>query len=357
MKNKITILGIDNFSKKNIGQLDCILKNGYELDIFTNNVLSDSILNTQNRAKVYILEKSFFNRFKQIYKYLKLYSESIHHAEIYPGGRFAFVYVLLCRVFKIKTIAVERGDLLYYSRYDKLTQFSMRTVYKNSDIVWYRESYKNFDTKKELVKFKSKQILFIHNSIDIKRTKINYKNKKDLFLWVNSLKNFRYPEWFVNNLNDIKFANTTNILLGLKKNTKDTFERSKQDYIMNNKTVNLEIFEFIEPHAYYLKSKFFVLASDVVFLNNSLLEAMSYGLVPLISDVQYSKLIVDDGINGFIFEHTEEGLKNAMKRAITLSEEEYEIMSKNVIKKVKESFSYDVWCEKYINMIRILDNV
>ncbi|WP_323668694.1 glycosyltransferase [Aliarcobacter butzleri] len=357
MKNKITILGIDNFSKKNIGQLDCILKNGYELDIFTNNVLSDSILNTQNKANVYILEESFFNRYKQIYKYLKLNSETIHHSEIYPGGRFAFVYIFLCRVFKIKTIAVERGDLLYYSKYDKLTQFSMRTVYKNSDIVWYRESYKNFDTKKELLKFKSKQILFIHNSIDIKKVRINYKNKTDLFLWVNSIKSFRYPEWFVNNLNDIKFANTTNILLGLKRNTKDIFEKNKQEYIMNNKTSNLQVFEFIEPNEYYLKSKFFVLTADVVFLNNSLLEAMSYGLIPLISDVQDARLIVDDGINGFIFEHTENGLKNAMQKAMLLSQEEYEIMSKNAIKKVEKSFSYDVWCEKYINMIKSLNNV
>ena len=97
--------------------------------------------------------------------------------------------------------------------------------------------------------------------------------------------------------------------------------------------------------------------ADVVFLNNSLLEAMSYGLIPLISDVQDARLIVDDGINGFIFEHTENGLKNAMQKAMLLSQEEYEIMSKNAIKKVEKSFSYDVWCEQYINMIKSLNNV
>ena len=34
-------------------------------------------------------------------------------------------------------------------------------------------------------------------------------------------------------------------------------------------------------------------------LNNSLIEAMSYGVVPLISNVQNSELIVDDGLPDF----------------------------------------------------------
>ena len=81
---------------------------------------------------------------------------------------------------------------------------------------------------------------------------------------------------------------------------------------------------------------------------------MSYGLVPLISNVQGSSQIVDDGVNGFVFEHTKDGLKNAMKKAIALTHDEYKKMSKEAQKKVKKSFSYDVWCKKYLNMINDL---
>ncbi|MFY4749223.1 glycosyltransferase [Aliarcobacter butzleri] len=343
MKKKIVVFGIDNFSKKNIGQLDCLLKNYYELDIFTNDVFKNSILNTQNKAKVYILEKSFLSRFKQVYNYLKLNSKQINHAEIYPGGRFAFVYIFLCRVFKIKTIAVERGDLLYYSRYDKLTQFSMRMVYKNSNIVWYRELY-----MKNILESKfTKNIIFLHNSVNIK--KLQVKEYKYNFLWVNRFIKERKVKWFVDSVNELKFSKS--IMLGLM----NLYDEEK--YALSNQSEYLEVFDYQDPKDYYLNSKFFVLPSDVVFLNNALLEAMSYGVVPLISDVQDARLIVDDGINGFIFEHTENGLKNAMKKAMLLSQEEYEIMSKNAIKKVEKSFSYDVWCEKYINMIKSLNNV
>ena len=90
------------------------------------------------------------------------------------------------------------------------------------------------------------------------------------------------------------------------------------------------------------------------FLNNALLEAMSYGLVPLISDVQGSNQIVDDGINGFVFKHTKSGLKDVMKKAIVLSEKEYKLMSNNAQQKVNKSFSYEVWAKKYIDMINDL---
>ena len=50
---------------------------------------------------------------------------------------------------------------------------------------------------------------------------------------------------------------------------------------------------------------------------------MSYGMVPLISNVQSSELIVDDGIDGFINDHSKDGLLKAMKKALNLTQTEY----------------------------------
>lgn len=356
MKNKIAIFGIDNFSTKNINQLNCLKENGYELDVFTNDSLGNSKDNLQSK-NCYILEQSFFRRLKQVFKYLKNNEKYIHHIEIYPGGRFSFIYILIGNILKTKSTVVERGDLYYYDSLDFITKFSMRFCYKYSNLVWYRETYPDLNVEEKLTSFKVKKLYFIPNSIMIKSEYSLTLNKKYDFLWVNSLKKFRKPFWFANSLKNTRFKNTKNNLLGFINDANDENIKHTQNNIKSLKLDNLTIHSFVDPEEYYLNSKFFILASDLVFLNNSLLEAMSYGLVPLISNVEGSEFIVNDGVDGLIFEHSKDGLKKAMERALSLTDEEYRMMSKNAVQKVKENFSCEVWCKKYIRMIEDLNNV
>lgn len=342
---KIVILGIDNFSYKNTYQVKCLNQNNYKVFVFTNDVLKTSSKNLSSNNDLNILESGLLKRIRQIYKFLSQNKREIHHVEIYPGGRFSFIYLLIAKIFKLKSIIVERGDICLF-RKQSFTKFSMRFCYRFSDIVWYRESYKDIDVKKTLERWGAKRIYFIPNAApEIDFEKHNNLNKY-VFLWVNRFLKERNVKWFVDSVNEIKSSKS--IMLGLMNNQEDEI------YAVNNQSNHLKVIDYQNPKDYFLSSKFFVLPSDVVFLNNALLEAMSYGLVPLISNVQGSNLIVDDGINGFIFEHSKAGLKNAMKKAIALTDQEYNQMSKNVLEKVKKSFSYDVWCKKYINMINDL---
>ena len=344
---KVLILGIDNLSKKNITQLNCLNKSKREVYIFTNDSLKNSHSNLNSKEnKLIILEKTFILRIKQIYNFLKKNKQSICHAEVYPGGRFSPIYILLCKMFKIRIIAVERGDLLYWKEYSKFYKYLLTIVYRYSDLVWFRELY----MKKQLEDIGVKNLCFIHNCVPNKKD-IMLEDKNINFLWVNRFIKERKVKWFVDSIKILKPEN--NVMLGVMNNKNN----DNETYALINENKNLKILKFQNPLSYFVKAKFFVLPSDIVFANNSLLEAMSFGVVPLISNVEGSKLIVDDGIDGFIFEHTKDGLKNAMEKALKLSEEEYIIMSDNAIKKVKENFSYEIWCEKYLNMIEELKNV
>jgi len=343
---KVVILGIDNFSYKNIYQVACLNNNHFQVCVFTNNVLKNSSKNLTSENILFVLEKTFLKRIKQIYTFLNQNKVDIHHVEIYPGGRFSFIYLILAKLCKKKTIIVERGDMCSYPRMNKMTQISMRICYKYSDIVWYRESYKDLDVKEQLLSWGAKEIFFIPNAApDINFIEEN-KSSQYLFLWANRLLKERKIKWFINSINILKSSKS--IILGVRN---DNHVENDDKYALENKSEYLNILEYQNPKEYYLKSKFFVFPSDVVFLNNALLEAMSYGLVPLISNVQGARLIVDDGISGFVFEHTEDGLKKAMEDALNLTDKEYAIMSKNAIKKVKENFSLKVWSEKYLDMI------
>ena len=97
------------------------------------------------------------------------------------------------------------------------------------------------------------------------------------------------------------------------------------------------------PEPYYVRAKFFVFPSDYVFCNYALLEAMSHGVVPIVSRREGSELIIDDGISGILVEHSEEGLVQGMRRAMDLSDDEWKKFSSAAINKVRRDFSVATW--------------
>ena len=142
-KNKVVILGIDNFSYKNTHQAKCLNSNNFILYVFTNDVLKNSSENLDQKINsLKILKKGLFKRIIQVNNFLMQNKDEIHHVEIYPGSRFSFIYLIISKAYKLKSLVVERGDISLYK--DKFfTKFSMRFCYKFSDLIWYRETYKD----------------------------------------------------------------------------------------------------------------------------------------------------------------------------------------------------------------------
>lgn len=341
---KVLVLGIDAFKHKNIYQVKCLNKHNYIAHVFTNDSLGNSAQIFNSGNKLYTLEKTFFKRFSQIYFFLKKYKKTINHAEIYPTGRFSFIYLLLTKLFKIKSVIVERGGICLYDKSDIVTKFSMRTCYRFSDIVWYREKYDQFDIEKKLIGWGSKQLFFLPNAVPKVKFQKRMKSNEIDFLWANRFLKERKTNWVVDFINESR--DSKGIMLGVKGNN------DEEKYALENQNKYLKVLEYQDPRPFFYKSKFFVFPSDVVFLNNALLEAMAHGLVPLISNVKLSKSIIDNGINGFIFDHNYESFKKTMKNALALSEDEYLEMSNNAIKKVNDCFSISVWSKRYINFIK-----
>lgn len=136
------------------------------------------------------------------------------------------------------------------------------------------------------------------------------------------------------------------VKLGYKK--KDPYVR---DLIKTHNPNHISIHGYLPPISYYLKSRFFLLSADIVFANNALLEAMSYGFVPLVSDVSGSNSIVDHLRSGYIFPHTYEGFKEAIEWAIKLDKVSYDKLSLNARLKVEKDFSFEKFKAGYKKMI------
>ena len=344
MKNKVVIF-IDIIAPKNELHIDAILNSGLEPAFFVTkfNEHSDNYL--KQKGEQISLQKNFFNRLGQVNNFFRKNKKNIHHAEIHPGGRFSFLYILLAKKYHLKCICVERGDLLYYHKegYGFLTRFSMRLCYKYSDVVWYREPY-----MKAILEKLNKKLFFLHNSVKIHPDPGNEQEKDITFLWLNRVIPERKYEWFIEVLQNPAFEKTNNSLVGIDRNS---IYKKEQDYILNNQAENLTVADYTDVTGlFYKRAKFFVLPAEVVFANHSLLEAMSYGVVPLVSDQLGSDLIVENEKNGFIFKHTKKDFEEAALKAIHLNHEEYSRLSHAAREKIKNQFSE----EQYYNRLQQL---
>ena len=341
---------IDRVAPKNRLQIDVIHHLGYCAMFFSNQYIKHAETYFSKNDIYEQLLPSFFLRLKQVFTLFKKHASNIHHAEIYPGGRYSFIYLILAKFFKISVICVERGDLLYYKKggYDFFTRFSMWVCYRFSTIVWYREPY----MKPILDTIGVKKSLFIHNAVaEIDNQSIKKFQEKDIhFLWLNRLIPERESGWFIDILNKSIFNETNNILAGLLNNT---LYSKDQEYVIKNAPTNLQLLYFVDnPSFLFNRAKFFVLPAKIVFANNSLLEAMSFGVVPIITKGSGYELIVEEGVNGIIANNNRESFEYAMKRAMEMKCEEYEQMSFAATMFIKENFS----TKKYLNDLNNLYN-
>lgn len=88
-------------------------------------------------------------------------------------------------------------------------------------------------------------------------------------------------------------------------------------------------------------SKVFILPADVIYCNYALLEAMSCGCVPVVADGEGARLVVEDGVGGFVRPLSVPAFVDAVESA--LQPEMWERYSQNARRKIDEEYSIESW--------------
>jgi glycosyltransferase involved in cell wall biosynthesis len=335
---------IDWVLPKNKMQIKVMQDLGYSVTFFVNKYNPATSGYFRKNDDHLALEEGFFKRFLMIWHFFSQNRSTLHHAEIYPGGRFSFIYVLISRYFGVPPVCVERGDLLYYKKdgYPPLTRVSMWICYKMSEIVWYREPY----MRPMLEEIGARNIYFLHNAVDLSpgSNVIDIDREKTVdFLWVNRIIPERRSDWFVNILGTADFKDTSNVLVGMLESS--AFP-DMQEFVRRASLSNLKVVDFVsDPAEFYVEASFFVLPADVVFANNALLEAMSYGVIPIIARQAGSELLVEDGVSGLIFDYNQQSFRDAMVRALALSKGDRRLMSQAALERVSSHFASGTYRE------------
>lgn len=107
-----------------------------------------------------------------------------------------------------------------------------------------------------------------------------------------------------------------------------------------------------KPQDVLNENDFFCLPSLFEGFPNALCEAMCCGLPVACGNVCDNPIIVEDGINGFLFNPNDiDDMSCALERLISLSEEQYKQMSENNRSRALQLFSQEIFIEKYIGLI------
>ena len=341
----VVILGLDAFLRKNVAQLREMGALGYRFHVCTTGNAGVLEADAPKAHQVIRLAASPVARAAQVLRHLWRHRHSISHVEVYPGGRFAFFYAGRTRLLALPLLVVERGDLIDEDSLPRWDAGLRRLCYLLADCVWYREPYQG----RALANLGVTKMSFIPNAVDF--TSYECETDRDVdFLWVNRLIPQRRADWFATLMSSGEFAHTRGVMSGFLPSPKEPAVAALQDAIRRQRPANLDLHEYADPSAFYRSARYFVLPAEVVFANNALLEAMAHGVVPLVSDVEGARDIVTDGVDGWVFPHTADGLRQAMRRATSTPPEVWQRMSTAAAGSVRARFSRQVWADSISNL-------
>lgn len=222
------------------------------------------------------------------------------------------------------------------------------SIYSADGVIFqtrYQSSYFNLK--------KIKRYTYINNPIYLNREK-NIKTFKKIskFIYVGRLCNEKNPMLLLTAFS-IFLKNNSNCTL-------DVFgDGPLMDiclkYVFDSKIEKNVTFYGYKDINYDLLCKYdcFLLPSNIEGMPNSLLEAMSCGLI-CISAIYNDgiKDIIIDGVNGFLFESGNiESLLFIMNKVVKLSLKIINDISLNAMKKIKSDFSTDIVSKKLLNFL------
>lgn len=260
---------------------------------------------TKNVNKKYFY-KSLENPIIEIHNFIRMINNiKPKHVEFYYyfySNKDILLSLYYIIYFKMKNIPIitilTGGEILYWKKHNIIKKFAIRMLLRNSKLVLYKELYMPKIISRNNLINKNIPIKFFPNATDV-RNNIDYKRDKNIILYMNSFKKWRHPDLLVRAAKYIKkdIGNFKIIIAGYR-----NILEKKMITDMYENLENIELLPYDVKNTYLLnKAKIFILPSELIFCNNSLLEAMERGVPAIIPDIDPNgRKIVDDGLNGYI---------------------------------------------------------
>ena len=343
---RVLIVGLDTFARKNKLQIELAHEKNYFFDIICNDTRGESHMEfgefVEKGSRLFCNNKG--NLAKIILFLRMMLRNKYQHVELYPGGRLGFFYALVLWLTRTRFLVIERGDIGCMKDYSLLVQLSLILSYKLSSGVIYKETY----MKERLRNFGAKKLYFLPNCVnEVSSDKLLSITERKGFLWVNRIIKQRRASWLVNSFNSSELNREALDVVGFKGLGIDLDEMPILERDLKESKAELTSLHKLQgPFDFYKKRRFFCLPSEIVFGNNSLLEAMSHGLIPIVTRSPGIELLITDGENGIITDFTEVSYRKGLVKAAKMTPAEVERMSASALETIREKFSTQQWINK-----------
>ena len=317
---------------KNDYQINYLSKKFDKIIIFTPDKKKHSkkICENYNNIKL-INHNSSVIRFLFFFIYIIKYRKINLISLISPYGHSSFFYFVTLKIFNSINVSLEWGPIDLFNKKKFIERFFSSFILKKSNFVWYKEHY----MKKKLISL-NKNLFFIPNVTNAKFPDVKYKQREIDFLWFNNFEN-RLPKLLIDALKVANFKNKINcVMIG---DNKGKFKK----YETNNNLYSLQILNFSDDRSYIYNSKYFIIFANRIFGNNSLLESMSVGTVPIISKVSDTGDIIHENLNGFIVENNILKISSLLEKINLKDDYFWHKLSNECKNKIKREYNVDKW--------------
>lgn len=348
-KKRTLCVGLEHFIDKIGYQSDIYKKNGEKIRYLVEDTSGSSLYYANKyNADVVILKRNVVLRFIQTLWEIFLYRPTA--IEIYLSNLPKFwdrLLAPLSKILRIRLILFLRGQE-FRSRYRRNR---LKVLYPSLDIIIAKEM--NLIMNACQMGFLPK-LRFLHNCIPINDSRIpDYLERKIDILFFNSPRKERNVIFLVDvlfKLLKIHKLKLNIVMAGFNVLDDNGYkiETSYQNKVLDKiqdlgLDSNIRILGFVNNgKELFMQSKVFIFPANVVFCNYSLLEAMSFGCVPIVADGEGSYWIVNDA-NGYVSKLDIDCFTNAIVDALNISN--WQPRSNNAILTVKKHFSIEDWYE------------
>ena len=355
MKKRILVLGMDHvIDKLMYFYREMEIRHGIEVSYITSDTfgISERYVHDARITAVRPWRMPF-----QILR--RLVGERPTHVEIYLSRLFPVLLATLqCAVLRIPISVVCRGtDILGWETHGYPRKWVTRLVFRYASLILWKESYMK-KTILDNALCQEKKLYEIHNAVpgDLLQTN-RFDAQSSAFVFLNSFKKWRNIDCLVRAFRLVKdrYPEATLKLVGSTAKNVSYSPASKEyenklQYLIDE----LDLREGIEVIPFSLdawdradRALAFVLPSDLVWLNFALLEAMAFGIPPILSDVEGVDRIIENGVSGLSVPIEAESVANAMIYALE-HRSEMEAMSEAAQARIQEKFLVEAVTRKIV---------
>lgn len=231
------------------------------------------------------------------------------HAELYSDYHMiaSLFYLLILRLKHIPVILWCRGELLDWPTFTWWERLYFHVAIPMARRVILKERYM-IETLRSAGIYEESKTIELHNSVPVPRweREMPFPEEALRLLFMNSFKTWRHVSFCVDLAAALRDAGIpfSMKIVGDKPTEPGLIVEARhlrEGLAAHGLDELVTVHPFTdEPRPYYEQADIFVLPADLIYCNFGLLEAMAYGLVPIVnaSDPDHD-LIIEEGISGF----------------------------------------------------------